>query len=200
MTSSRTSTADQSSAINPWSSAGPWCIAGAVIATVGAIATATIHSSVPPADLSYPYTPTAFRLTEVLWTVTHVLMFIGTVGLTRSGLLGTSRLGQLGKRIALGSPSTDSTRHAAPLRPLEISDSHAPAFVALVFGLLGLVERPMGWTAPLGRLGSGSGGAAAASGAGASATRPAGYACWMHRPGDGMPVVATARSSSRPGR
>jgi hypothetical protein len=105
MTSSRTSTADPSSvpasANNPWSAAGLWCIAGAAIATVGATATAAIHSSVPPADLSYPYTPTAFRLTEVLWTITHVLMFIGTVGLTRSGLLGTSRLGRVGKWIAV---------------------------------------------------------------------------------------------------
>ncbi|MEN3308130.1 MAG: hypothetical protein V7603_4332 [Micromonosporaceae bacterium] len=58
MTRSRTSTADPSSvpasASNPWSAAGLWSIAGAVITTVGATASAAIHSSVPPADLSYP--------------------------------------------------------------------------------------------------------------------------------------------------
>ena len=81
--------------------AGILCIAGALIAAVGATATATINTSVPAADLSYPYTPAVFRVTEVIWTVAHVLMFVGTLGLARSGLAGTSRLAWTGLRIAL---------------------------------------------------------------------------------------------------
>jgi len=105
MTTSRTSTADPSAgparSSDPMSAAGLWCIAGASILMVGAIATAAIHSSVPAADLSYPYTPAVFRLTEVLWTFAHALMFIGAVGLTRSGLLGTARLGRIAGWIVL---------------------------------------------------------------------------------------------------
>ena len=81
--------------------AGILCIAGALIATVGATATATINTSVPAADLSYPYTPAVFRVTEVIWTVAHMLMFVGTLGLARSGLADTSRLAWTGLRIAL---------------------------------------------------------------------------------------------------
>ena len=81
--------------------AGILCIAGALIATVGATATATINTSVPAADLSYPYTPAVFRVTEVIWTVAHMLMFVGTLGLARSGLADTSGLAWTGLRIAL---------------------------------------------------------------------------------------------------
>lgn len=81
--------------------AGLWCIVGGAIAAVGATVTATIPSSVPASDLSYPYSPTVFRVTEVIWTVSHVLTFVGTLGLARSGAVGTSRAGQIGVRIAL---------------------------------------------------------------------------------------------------
>lgn len=81
--------------------AGLWCILGGVIAAVGATVTATISSSVPATELSYPYTPAVFRITEVIWTASHVMMFVGTLGLARSGATGDSNAGRVGVRIAL---------------------------------------------------------------------------------------------------
>jgi hypothetical protein len=66
------------------------------VATVGATVTATVPPSVPAADLSYPYTPVVFQITEVVWTITHVLTFLGALALARSGLVGVSRLGRTG--------------------------------------------------------------------------------------------------------
>jgi hypothetical protein len=82
-------------------SAGLWCIAGGIIAVVGATVTATIPSSVPSTDLSYLYTPTVFRFTQALWAISYMLMFVGTLGLTRSGAAGGSRLGRIGLGMAL---------------------------------------------------------------------------------------------------
>lgn len=82
-------------------SAGLWCIVGGVIAVAGAIMTATIPPSVPVTDMSYPYTPLVFIITEILWTFCHVLMFLGTLGFARSGAVGDSRLGRVGLWIAL---------------------------------------------------------------------------------------------------
>lgn len=81
-------------------SAGLWCIVGAVIATVGAIVTATIPSTVPVNNLSYPFSPPVFVATEILWTISHVLMFIGVLGIARSGAVGNSMVGRVGLWIA----------------------------------------------------------------------------------------------------
>lgn len=77
------------------------CVVGGLIATVGAIVTATVPASVPATQLSYPYTPTVFRMTELTWTLAHLLMFIGTIGLARSGAIGAAGGGRVGLRIAL---------------------------------------------------------------------------------------------------
>ncbi len=81
--------------------AGLLCAAGGIIATVGATVTANWSTSVSPDDLSYPFSPGAFRLTELLWTLTHVLTLCGAIGLARSGLVGRSRLGSVGLWITL---------------------------------------------------------------------------------------------------
>ena len=80
---------------------GIWCTVGALVATVGAAVTATISSSVPADQLSHPYSPDVFRITEIAWTVSHVLMWLGTLGLARTGVAGTSRVGRVGIRVAL---------------------------------------------------------------------------------------------------
>lgn len=80
---------------------GLYCLIGAAIATVGAIWTATAPSSVSPDRVSYPYTPATFRFTEVLWTLTHVLVLLGVIGWARSGLAGRSRTGRIGTWIAV---------------------------------------------------------------------------------------------------
>jgi hypothetical protein len=81
--------------------AGLLCAVGALIAVVGATTTAVIHTSVSPDDLSYPFRPSTFRLTEVLWTITHVLTLMGAIGLARSGLAGSSRLGRTGVALTV---------------------------------------------------------------------------------------------------
>jgi hypothetical protein len=81
--------------------AGAWCLVGGVIGVVGAGMSAVIPTSVSPARLSYPFTPGVFQLTEVLWTITHVLTLIGVIALARSGLVGSARLARLGLPITL---------------------------------------------------------------------------------------------------
>lgn len=81
-------------------SAGFWCAVGAVVATAGAVVTGSIPTSVPTTNMSYPYSPTVYSITQILWAVLQLLMFLGTLGLARSGAVGTSRLGQIGVWIA----------------------------------------------------------------------------------------------------
>jgi hypothetical protein len=81
--------------------AGHGCIAGGLIAASGAIITATLPSAVPTTNVSSPYTPGVFRATEVLWTIAHLLMLIGTIGFARSGAVGSARLGRIGNGIAI---------------------------------------------------------------------------------------------------
>jgi hypothetical protein len=81
--------------------AGMWCIAGGLIAAIGASVTASLPSAVPPGSISAPYTPGVFRVTEVIWTIAHVLMLLGTIGFARSGAVGSSRLGRIGNWIAI---------------------------------------------------------------------------------------------------
>jgi hypothetical protein len=81
--------------------AGLWCIVGGLVTAVGGGVTASITSSVPATDVSSPYTPDIFRVTQVLWALGHALMFLGTLGLVRSGAAGISRLGRIGLALAL---------------------------------------------------------------------------------------------------
>ena len=82
-------------------SAGLLCIIGGAIVVVGAIVTGNTPSSVPVTNISSPFTPPVFIITEMIWTTCHVLMFLGTLGLARSGAVGDSQLGRIGLWIAL---------------------------------------------------------------------------------------------------
>ncbi|MFI6482772.1 hypothetical protein ACIBH1_32920 [Nonomuraea sp. NPDC050663] len=73
--------------------AGRWCALGAAIAVAGATITYFVPSAVPEDQVSSPYTPLAFQLTEGLWAITHLLLLFGAVGLVRAGVLGRSRAG-----------------------------------------------------------------------------------------------------------
>jgi hypothetical protein len=77
------------------------CVAGAVIAAVGATWSSAISSSVSPDQVSYPFTPATFRYTEVLWTLTHVLVLLGVLALALSGLAGSSRPAKAGVWLAV---------------------------------------------------------------------------------------------------
>jgi hypothetical protein len=80
---------------------GALCAAGGLIAVVGT--TWGFFQDVPPpgAMISAPHSATAFRLLELVWTLTHVLTLLGALGLARSGVVGTSRSGRLGSRLAV---------------------------------------------------------------------------------------------------
>ena len=81
-------------------STGFWCAIGAVIATTGGVVTGSIPTSVPTTAVSYPYSPTVYSITQILWAVLQSLMFLGALGLARSGAVGTSRLGRIGVWLA----------------------------------------------------------------------------------------------------
>jgi hypothetical protein len=77
------------------------CLIGAAIAAAGATWLAAAPSSVSPHRVSYPVTPAVFRFTEVLWTITHLLVLLGVIAWARSGLAGRSRAGRIGAWLAV---------------------------------------------------------------------------------------------------
>ncbi|MQA11862.1 MAG: hypothetical protein GEU98_25630 [Pseudonocardiaceae bacterium] len=81
-------------------SAAAWCAAGGLIATIGAVVTATVPASVPDNQVSYPYSPTVFIGTELLWASAHVMTFLGVLALALSGAVGNGRTGRVGALVA----------------------------------------------------------------------------------------------------
>lgn len=77
------------------------CIAGAVIATIGTVVTELLPSAVPPTAASAPYTPTLFPLTQIVWAISYALIWLGIVGLARSGAAGDGWLGRIGLWLAM---------------------------------------------------------------------------------------------------
>jgi hypothetical protein len=80
---------------------GLLCAVGGLTAVVGAAWSATMTTHVSDQDFSWPYSPDLFRGTEVIWTVTHILTFLGALGLARSGLAGHGRTARVGSSIML---------------------------------------------------------------------------------------------------
>ena len=52
--------------------------------------------------MSYPFSAGAFRGTEVVWTLTHLLTFFGALGLARAGVSGSGRLARIGRPLMTG--------------------------------------------------------------------------------------------------
>ena len=77
------------------------CIAGGLIGGVGAAVTQFAEATVAKEMLSHPYSPRVFIFTTSLWTVAHVLVLVGVIGLARSSLLGSTRLARVGIWMAL---------------------------------------------------------------------------------------------------
>lgn len=80
---------------------GLYCVIGAAVAAGGAIWLSVAPSSVSPDRVSFPVTPAVFRFTEVLWTLTHVLVLLGVIGMAWSGLVGLARSGRIGAWVAV---------------------------------------------------------------------------------------------------
>jgi hypothetical protein len=76
-------------------------ILGGAIGTVGATVTQFISSSVSTDLTRYPYAAHTFVLTELLWTLAHILVLVGFVGFVRSDLAGPTRRARIGLRLAL---------------------------------------------------------------------------------------------------
>jgi hypothetical protein len=81
--------------------AGLLCAIGGGIMALGGVVTATISSSVPATNVSYPLTADVFRITEVAWAICHVLLFLGALGFARSNAVGRGLLGRIGLGLAL---------------------------------------------------------------------------------------------------
>jgi hypothetical protein len=84
--------------------AGRLCAVGGLVGAAGAVVTAAVHGSVSSSRESYPYSPGLSQLLQTVWTVASLLVLIGVVGLARAQrplLVGSSRLGRVGVRIAV---------------------------------------------------------------------------------------------------
>lgn len=92
MVTSRTSTASSSFV----KTAGLWCLIGAVIGALGGLVTGFIPPAVSFDLYSYPYTPSGFRVAQIVFALNHVLLLVGLIGLARSGAVGSSLLGRIG--------------------------------------------------------------------------------------------------------
>jgi hypothetical protein len=77
------------------------CVVGGLVTAVGAVWAATRNGVVSPDRLSYPFDVQTFRITEIVWSLAHLLALAGAVALLRSGLVGRSRLGRVGLGITL---------------------------------------------------------------------------------------------------
>ncbi|MBL7497656.1 hypothetical protein I6A84_05330 [Frankia sp. CNm7] len=80
---------------------GALCAAGGLIAVAGAAWSAARTSPVSTDEVSWPYGPGLFQGLEVVWTLTHVLTFLGALALARSGLAGRGRAARAGNPVML---------------------------------------------------------------------------------------------------
>ncbi len=81
--------------------AGLLCLVGAVIGAIGGIVTGFIPPAVSSDWYSYPYTPTGFRVAQLVFMSNHVLLLVGILGLARSGAAGNGLLGRVGLWISV---------------------------------------------------------------------------------------------------
>ncbi len=81
--------------------AGLLCLVGAFIGVLSGIVTAFIPPAVSSDWYSYPYTPTGFRVAELVFVLNHVLLLVGILGLARSGAAGSGLLGRVGLWISV---------------------------------------------------------------------------------------------------
>ncbi len=86
--------------------AGLLCLAGAVIGVISGLVTAFIPPAVSFDRYSYPYTPTGFRVAQLVFMSNHVLLLVGILGLARSGAAGSDLLGRIGVWISIVGMST----------------------------------------------------------------------------------------------
>lgn len=83
--------------------AGIACVAGAFITAIGGAASqiAVATTEVSDEAWTYPWPSETFVALSLLWGLAHALIFIGLLGLRRSGLAGPTRAAAVGLTLAL---------------------------------------------------------------------------------------------------
>jgi hypothetical protein len=118
--------------------AGMACIAGALITAIGTAVSQIVQASTAVSEeaWSYPWASGTFVGISLLWGISHALIFIGLLGLRRSGLAGPTR----GATVGLALPLTGTALllvgelASIPIRDQNVDDT-GPAIVGSVFGL-----------------------------------------------------------------
>jgi hypothetical protein len=81
--------------------AGLLCLVGALIGVISGLVTAFIPPAVSSDWYSYPYTPTGFRVAELVFILNHLLLLVGILGLARSSAASSGLLGRVGVWISV---------------------------------------------------------------------------------------------------
>ena len=119
------------------------CSAGALITTGGGVASQIARASTSVSDeaWSYPWSADTFVALTLLWTISHALIFIGLLGLRRSGLAGPTRAAAVGLSIALTGTALLVVAELAsvPFRDATLDDT-GPAIVGAIFGIATLLS------------------------------------------------------------
>lgn len=123
--------------------AGMACITGALITAIGAVVSQVVQASTAVSDetWSYPWSSDTFVAVTTLWGVAHLLIFIGLLGLRRSGLAGATRTAATGLALALAGTGLLLVAELAsiPVRDQHVEDT-GPALVGSLFGLATLLS------------------------------------------------------------
>ncbi len=118
--------------------AGLACMVGALTTVVGGLATQVARGSTAVSEeaWSYPWSPGTFVALSLLWAVTHALIFIGVLGVRRSGAAGPTRAARIGLVVALIGTAVLFVAELAeiPFREQHVDDN-GPSVVGGLFGL-----------------------------------------------------------------
>jgi hypothetical protein len=118
--------------------AGLACLVGALVTVVGGVATQVARGStaVWEGEWSYPWLPGTFIALSLLWAITHALIFIGLLGVRRSGAAGPTRAARVGLALVLVATATLFVAELAgiPFSEQYVDDS-GPSVVGGLFGL-----------------------------------------------------------------
>jgi hypothetical protein len=114
------------------------CIVGGAATALAGIAVQGVvqpATTVPHDRWSFPWSSSALVPISVLWASLHVLVFVGVLGFSRSGLAGTSRTGRVGLGLALLGTALLCVGELAsiPIRDRHTDDTGA-VIVAAIFG------------------------------------------------------------------
>jgi len=123
--------------------AGIACIAGALITAGGGAAAQIARASADVSDeaWSYPWSSDTFIALTLLWGVSHALIFVGLLGLRRSGLAGPSRGAAAGLSLALTGTALLLVAELASLPFYDQTiDDTGPTVVGAIFGIATLLS------------------------------------------------------------